>query len=88
MKLQFPTMLRKMWSGGEVQEWIDDQLNNQWISVEDELPPNKERVLLFDSDGFGVLSGRFSNSMWYLEGEKDTNANITHWMPLPKAPQK
>ncbi|MFJ7312566.1 hypothetical protein ACIQVE_07295 [Pseudomonas sp. NPDC098747] len=24
-KLNFPTMLRKMWSGGEVQRWIDEQ---------------------------------------------------------------
>ena len=23
--LKFPTMLRKMWSGGEVQKWLDDQ---------------------------------------------------------------
>jgi hypothetical protein len=25
VKLQFPVMLRKMWSGGEVQEWLDKQ---------------------------------------------------------------
>lgn len=25
VKLRFPTMLRKMWSGGEVQEWLDSQ---------------------------------------------------------------
>lgn len=24
---KFPVMMRKMWSGGEVQEWIDKQLN-------------------------------------------------------------
>lgn len=24
--LRFPTMLRKMWSGGEVQEWINDHI--------------------------------------------------------------
>ena len=23
--LKFPTMLRKMWSGGEVQKWLDNQ---------------------------------------------------------------
>lgn len=23
-KLKFPTMLRKMWTGKEVQEWLDD----------------------------------------------------------------
>ena len=25
MKLQFPTHLRKMWSGTEVQQWLDEQ---------------------------------------------------------------
>jgi hypothetical protein len=25
VKLKFPSMLRKMWSGGEVQEWLDKQ---------------------------------------------------------------
>lgn len=25
--LTFPTMLRKMWSGGEVQKWIDQQMS-------------------------------------------------------------
>lgn len=26
VRLQFPTFLRKMWSGGEVQEWLDEQV--------------------------------------------------------------
>lgn len=26
IKLQFPTMLRKMWSGAEVQKWLDDKI--------------------------------------------------------------
>ncbi len=26
--LKFPTMLRKMWSGSEVQRWLDDKLTN------------------------------------------------------------
>jgi hypothetical protein len=33
MKLSFPTALRKMWSGGEVQEWINKQLNNPWQDI-------------------------------------------------------
>lgn len=27
--LAFPTMLRKMWSGGEVQQWIDEQASDK-----------------------------------------------------------
>ena len=26
-RILFPTMLRKMWSGGEVQAWIDEHVN-------------------------------------------------------------
>jgi hypothetical protein len=28
-RLKFPTMLRKMWSGGEVQSWLDDRKREQ-----------------------------------------------------------
>lgn len=27
-RVVFPTMLRKMWSGGEVQAWLDENVNN------------------------------------------------------------
>lgn len=25
--IQFPTMLRRMWSGGDVQDWLDQHVN-------------------------------------------------------------
>jgi len=28
-RVQFPTMLRKMWSGSEVQAWLDENLNKE-----------------------------------------------------------
>ena len=28
-RVQFPTMLRKMWSGGEVQAWLDENVNKE-----------------------------------------------------------
>lgn len=33
MTFNFPTMLRKMWSGQEVQEWLDANVNNQPIKT-------------------------------------------------------
>jgi len=27
--VKFPTMLRKMWSGGEVQDWLDEHVNKE-----------------------------------------------------------
>lgn len=33
MKLKFPVFLRKMWSGREVQDWIDNKIENQWLDI-------------------------------------------------------
>ena len=61
---------------------------SKWISVEDRLPKIKVRVLIFDFDGFGVVSGRLGVAGWYVEGDLDEFCNITHWMPLPEPPTK
>lgn len=57
---------------------------SEWIRTKDKLPELKVRVLIFDSGGFGVLSGILGSAGWYVEGMLDTGANITHWMPLPE----
>lgn len=62
-------------------------VSDEWIDVNTQMPQPKQRVLLFDKNGFGALSGRLIGSAWYLEGEKDSNANITHWMYLPSEPK-
>ena len=31
-RVLFPTMLRKMWSGGEVQAWLDENVNKEKIT--------------------------------------------------------
>lgn len=40
-RIKFPTMLRKMWSGGEVQDWLDKnvepQLNEQFAEAVEEV---------------------------------------------------
>lgn len=60
---------------------------SKWISVKDRLPKIGQRVILFDSNGFGSLSGRLLSAGWYLERELDLSANITHWQPLPEPPK-
>lgn len=59
----------------------------EWISVKDKLPEKQTRVLLFDNGGFGVITGRIGSAGWYLEGDLDKYANVTHWMPLPETPE-
>ena len=71
----------------------------QWISVEDRLPSPGARVLITDGVfvGEGFLAGkaflghgegtswkRYSNIPW----DKSMKTEITHWMPLPGAPEE
>ena len=58
----------------------------EWISVEDRLPNDNDRVLCFDPNSIdsnlGAVSVQFG---WCC---KCKHMNITHWMPLPEAPKK
>nr|DAU47013.1 MAG TPA: Protein of unknown function (DUF551) [Caudoviricetes sp.] len=71
----------------------------EWISVEDRLPSPGARVLITDGVfvGEGFLAGkaffgrgegtswkRYSNIPW----DKSMKTEITHWMPLPGAPEE
>ena len=62
-----------------------DRLENQskWISVEDRLPEMYEDVLYFNGCSFGV-DFICSDGTW-CDAEIHNNP-ITHWMPLPEAP--
>ena len=70
----------------------------QWVSVADRLPSPGARVLITDGvfAGEGFLAGkaffgrgegtswkRYSNIPW----DKSMKTEITHWMPLPGAPE-
>ena len=63
-------------------EWV---LNNQWISVDDELPKLEEDVIV--KTEFGECTGAwysFYSGNWYdkYSGDLITSA-ITHWMKIP-----
>lgn len=59
MKIKFPTMLRKMWSGGEVQVWIDEHVQPllDWSEFSSP-PPADEDVLLYCGKNVPVYCGR------------------------------
>ena len=57
----------------------------QWISVEDRLPDNEERVLVaVDSDKSytKIDTDRMVYRQWVRWG-----MSVTHWMPLPEPPK-
>lgn len=59
---------------------------SEWISVEERLPSKKEgTVLIFNGD---VQESKYDFSHPYYGQEWGSNhENVTHWMPLPKAPE-
>ena len=62
-----------------------------WISVEDRLPEKNQAVLGWYKDNpfagytYGVVS--WSGKGWVFVYAQRYVTNVTHWMPLPKAPE-
>ena len=79
---------------------LNEPCNHQWISVKDRLPENDQLVLVCE-DNMTKMSVYHSgiyeheNETWEIY-EKHccgqlplyyTNADVTHWMPLPEPPK-
>tara|TARA_R110002020_G_C15790452_1_gene730138 strand:+ start:349 stop:564 length:216 start_codon:yes stop_codon:yes gene_type:complete len=67
---------------------------SEWISVEDELPPHYENVLIYPypefSDEYRFVGEydlvRKKFIVWVGSDGVHSEAHVTHWMPLPKPP--
>jgi len=59
---------------------------NNWINVNDRLPKDSQDCILFYTDIVGV--GYRLNDKWYSYGSDGLLYAITHWQPLPEAPNK
>lgn len=67
-------------------EWAD--AHPHWISVEDELPKDGEKVLGYNPNFNAPLvcdcyAGKFGEGWSYFD-----SGFITHWMPMPQLPKK
>lgn len=65
---------------------------SRWIPVTERLPEPLVEVLILTQKAIGkshVSAGQYSRltGMWYIGGYS-TQAKITHWMPLPDAPEE
>ena len=64
---------------------------NGWISVKDRLPEKNQAVLGWYKDNpfagytYGVVS--WNGRGWVFVYAQRYVTNVTHWMPLPKAPE-
>ncbi|WP_181884126.1 DUF551 domain-containing protein [Citrobacter freundii] len=64
-------------------------VDSGWIPVSERMPEDRESVLLWDIDLDDACSGHYSHQTgnFYQAGMIIDN-EITHWMPLPAAPQQ
>ena len=83
-------------------EGAEFALNNQWISVDDDLPCNhSDLVLTYNNTSFStkrVLVMTDIHTLFLCEMKKDndrgwiwnysTKDKITHWFPIPEPPKE
>lgn len=58
-----------------------------WIRVEDKLPKNGERVLIY-KDGFYDVLTYEGDKFYQIAAGGTFYVTITHWMPLPEPPEE
>ena len=61
--------------------------NPQWISVEDRLPEDYNKYLLFLDNGRIAIGWYHGDAMQFVEDGIVMIETVTHWMPLPEAPK-
>ena len=77
-------------------EGADFVLNNQWISVEEDLPCNHDELFINDDKKetktvLSIINGYIMMSRMYKPKRKwrwDSEEQPTHWMPIPEIPKE
>jgi hypothetical protein len=57
------------------------------IPVEEKLPEDCERCLVYMSNDYEVIASYFATKGAWKNDSGEYIANVTHWMPLPPAPE-
>ena len=80
-----------------MREWVERQPTltppNEWVSVEERLPNDKQIVLFRQKNGFIYCAEYFAgNSLcspsWFIDCDCWEAKEVTHWMPLPAPPDR
>lgn len=77
-------------------EGADFVLNNQWISVEEDLPCNHDELFINDDKKetktvLSIINGYIMMGRMYKPKRKwrwDSEEQPTHWMPIPELPKE
>ena len=64
---------------------------NEWVSVEERLPEDRQIVLFHQKDGFIYCAEHLAGvkdlpPAWLIDNDSWEGENITHWMALPAPP--
>ena len=75
--------------------WRAADAHPQWIPVEDELPKEKQKVIVYmpadERCDHEYMCEALYNYAWHKWEDADEPIElegVTHWMPLPEAPRK
>ncbi|WP_104499272.1 DUF551 domain-containing protein [Acinetobacter indicus] len=73
-----------------IEREVKAQAVPEWISVEDQMPDGYLPVLVVNQKGkIRICKWAFYEQEWWkLPYLKPAKSTITHWMPLPDAPQE
>ena len=81
-----PDAYAVMWRK-EITDALVNYRKQEWISVEDRLPEEREHVIVFGEDGLvGEAWHKKEGLFWWMD-DRDGIAAATHWMPLPEPPK-
>ncbi len=80
----------RYWGSGTSEEIADHLIDNgvtvqEWISVDDRLPEEKQRVLV-RCKTIGTTVGWRLWGTWMTD-LGDGGSEVTHWMPMPQPPK-
>lgn len=60
---------------------------NEWVSVDERLPPPKQNVLAYSLES-GIAEADYGDGVWMQYRWSAVMQGVTHWMPLPVPPEK
>jgi len=69
------------------------EVEMQWISFEDRMPPPSTHVLATNGEFIIVAENVFVYVKWRLQSiictccDREYDEDLTHWMPLPNPPK-
>ena len=66
---------------------------NDWVSVEERLPEDRQVVLFHQKDGFVYCAeynagSKLMSPYWSIDHDCWEAEDVTHWMPLPAPPDR